>query len=327
MKKNLLLALCCLTILVGCDPMARRPTPETIVVTNTPTSIPTIAPIPTATRTPPPTITPDFTPTPTPFPCEEDGQVIEIDTFRSEIANENVLYNVYIPPCYAQSTRRFPVIYLLHEQGFTASQWIDVGLAETFNRGIRLGVLPPAIVVMPALGNIGARNQFPPNNSYETVLLDELFPEIENNFCTWEDVEYRALGGIGRGGFWAFSIGMRFPDIISSIGAHSGVFPDSSSQIPAQFNPLEIARNSTFLPEAELRYYMDNAADDDEASNQQILSDRLTGRQIPHTYIINPIGAHNNDYWSAHLSEYLDFYGEGWALDYNELPSCLEPSP
>jgi enterochelin esterase-like enzyme len=322
-----LLVLLILTLLLAaCDPMAVRPTPQVVVVTDTPTPEPTpeFPPTATPTRTPPPTLTPDVTPTPTPFPCEEDGQLLTVDDYRPEIARENLPYVVYVPPCYAQSTRRFPVLYLLHARDARQQQWPDIGLAATLDRGIRLGSLPPMIVVMPYYGNIGARNAFPPDTSYETVLLEQFIPAVQTDFCTIETREQRAIGGIDRGAWWAFSLAFRYPEEFSAAGAHSGDFDEN---VPAPVDPLEVARNSTLLPSANLRLYLDNAASDAGSRQQQTLSDRLAARQIPHTYIINPLGGRDNEYWSAHLSEYLTFYGETWARNYADLPSCLEPSP
>jgi len=76
-----------------------------------------------------------------------------------------------------------------------------------------------------------------------------------------------------------------------------------------------------------LRMYLDNGAEDSASLSQQALSNRLQERGIPHTYAINTSGEHNNDYWSLHVTEYLAFYGKNWTRDYNQLPSCLEPSP
>jgi enterochelin esterase-like enzyme len=245
----------------------------------------------------------------------------------SGIANEPLPYTVYIPPCYQTSVRRFPVLYLLHGAKEHQTQWQDLGILNALDQGIRLGVLPPMIVVMPYLGNIGARNSFPPDTSYENVVLEELLPHVETDFCTINQRDFRAIGGITRGGFWAFSIALRHPDIFGIVGGHSATFIEDLSEVPAAFNPLDLARNSTLLPEANLRMYLDNAASDEAGGGQQTFSDRLTARSIPHTYIINTIGDQSDAYWGGHLGEYLEFYGRNWTKNYSSLPDCLQPSP
>lgn len=326
-------SLFCLFLLLAaaCDPMAPLATPVAVIVSPEPSLTPTprATNTPTPTRTPIPSPTPELLPSATPFPCDKDtGEIIEVNEFRSEIARgENLRYHVYVPPCYVETQVRYPVVYLLHGLSYREQQWVNLGVVEALEQGIRLGALPPMILVMPYYGNIGQLNSFPPDPSYETVILDELKPAIESNFCTIENREYRAIGGISRGGFWAFSIAFRHPDIFGIVGGHSAFFPESTSEVPAPFNPLDIAQNSSLLPDANLRIYLDNGASDSAGPSQQRLSNRLQARSIPHSYVINPTGEHNETYWSAHVSEYLAFYGRSWPRSYAELPTCLAPSP
>jgi enterochelin esterase-like enzyme len=322
-----LLLLLALT-LTACDPMAQQPEPVVIVVTAPPTLTPTpdISPTPSPTRTPIATATPDFTPTPTPFPCEEDGSLIVLE-LESAVSGETLDYDVYIPPCYQQTLKRFPVVYLLHGLREQQTQWSEIGIVETLNAAIRLGALPPMLVVMPYSGIIGTLNRFPPEPSYETVVLDELLPAVERDFCTLNTRDQRAIGGISRGGFWAFTLALRFPEVFGIVGGHSAFFPDDPNEVPPAFSPLDLARNSTLLPQAELRIYLDNSISDDAGLGQKVFADRLTARAIPYTYIVNTSGDHNNDYWAAHLGEYLQFYARNWETNYSALPSCLSPSP
>lgn len=318
-------------LLVACDPMAPLPTPVAVLVS----PIPTLSPTPRATLTPVPTSTPVPTPTTpvlptnTPFPCDSDtGQILRVTSFPSTVGRgENLRYSIYVPPCYFELEKRFPLLILIHGLSYREEQWQDIGTITTLEQGIRMGVLPPMIIVMPYMGNLGQINSFPPNNSYQTYILEELLPAVQNDFCIWENRNTRAIGGISRGGFWAMTVAMQFPDIFGVVGAHSGVFPSNLREVPAPFNPYEIASNSAILPEANLQIYLDNAAPDPSRRSNEDLSSRLATRQITHTYVINTTGGHDNEYWSSHISEYLAFYGRNWARDYNSYPSCREPSP
>ncbi len=315
-------------LLLGCDPLASVATPQVIIVSPVPSNTPTPTVTPSATWTPIPTPTVNTTPSATPYPCDEEtGQVLHFDEFRSEIAGENLRYRVYVPPCYLETQKRYPYVILLHGANYTESEWDELGVGEAVDQGIRLGVIGPMLVFMPYTGRIGNENSFPPDASYESVMLDEFLPAIERNFCTWNDREHRAIGGISRGGFWAFSIALRHPDIFGIVGGHSAFFPDDLNDVPAPFNPLELALDSSFLPDANLRMYLDNGASDFAGINLELFSSRLSSRGIRHTYIINPVGDHTDDYWQAHLSEYVAFYGRDWPKTLSELPSCQEPSP
>lgn len=319
---------------VACEPLTPlqyNPTPVAIVITDEPTltPIPSATPTPTITPTPTPTATPDYTPTPTPFPCDDEaGQVIDFTDNRSENGNgENLRYRVYVPPCYFGAGVRFPVVYLLHGLSYREQQWEDLGMLSALDEGILQGRLAPMILVMPYLGNLGQANSFPPGRSYEGFILDELMPQIERNFCTITRPQERAIGGISRGGFWAYSIAFRHPDLFGIVGGHSAFFPNNLNQVPAPFSPLEIAQNDPDLPDMGIRMYLDNGANDSSGPSQQLFSSRLSARGIAHTYVVHPTGEHDNSYWSRHVAEYLDFYGRHWERDYNGLPACDQPSP
>lgn len=322
-----------LLIVAACEPLAPyqyQPTAVSVIVTGEPTQTPVPSPTLTPTLTPTlaPTSTAAPTITPTPFPCaSESGSFIDINDNVSDIADENLRFRVFVPPCYFQLEKRYPVLILLHGLSYREQQWEDLGIAQALEQGIRLGVLPPMIIVMPYMGNMGALNRFPPEPSYENVILDELLPQIESNFCTISNREHRAIGGISRGGFWAYSIALRHPDIFGIVGGHSAYFPSDTNEIPASNNPLELALNASFVRDADLRMYLDNGASDSSGPSQQLFSSRLTERDISHTYVVHPTGEHNNDYWASHVDEYLTFYGRNWNTNYGTLPSCSEPSP
>jgi len=314
--------------LCACDPLAPviSPTPQIVIVTPSASE----TPVPTATlpptSTPVPSPTPQDTPTPTTLPCLQDGgQIIPFDDFRSATAGENLRYRVYIPPCYLETQKRYPYVILLHGLQQDELEWGELGIQEALDQGIRLGALSPMIVVMPDYGAIGAENDFPPSPSYETVVLDELLPAVERDFCTWNDRDHRAIGGISRGGFWAYSIALRHPDVFGIVGGHSATFDQGNA--PPDFNPLELALNAPFLANANLRMYLDNGAQDVAGTNLELFSSRLSSRGIPHTYIISPVGGHDAGYWAAHLQDYLTFYARDWSRSVDALPSCLQPSP
>ena len=69
--------------------------------------------------------------------------------------------------------------------------------------------------------------------------LEELIPAVERDFCTRNDRDHRAIGGISRGGFWAYSLALRHPDIFGIVGGHSAAFDTGNA--PPDSNPLELA--------------------------------------------------------------------------------------
>ena len=209
---------------------------------------------------------------------------------------------------------------------YSEQQWVDIGIIDALDEGIRNGTLPPMVLVMPYMGIIGQYNQFPPDPSYATYITNELMPLVETNFCLYQHPDYRAIAGISRGGFWAYSIGLRHPELFGAIAGHSGYFGNDTS-IPAAFNPLELAVTDANVATAGQRLYLDNGGSDSSGPSQQRLSARFIANDITHTYIVHPIGEHNNSYWSAHVTDYLAFYGAPWSIQYDTLPTCAQPSP
>jgi enterochelin esterase-like enzyme len=354
-KKRFTLLFVCLTfgILAACEPLAPEQTPQYIVVTGeTPLSITVVSPTPPLGDTIPPvsssgtpvaaavvnaggvvnTPLPSETPVPaatvvpsaTPFVCtERTGQTLR-SSFPSTIMGGDVPFRIYLPPCFYDTLKRYPYVVLLHGTGYDEAMWEDLGAPAVMDQGITKGTLPPMVLVMPDGDALAELNDQPDGASYETLVLDELIPSIERDFCLWGSREGRAIGGISRGGFWAFSIAFRHPEVFAAVGGHSPHFePDNA---PPEVNPLDLASRVN-LTKFSLRIYMDNAASDYVSANVIQMSDILRERSIAHEYLINPTGDHDMEYWSSHVAEYLSFYGQPWPYDTSALPSCLEPSP
>jgi enterochelin esterase-like enzyme len=351
----------CLTfvLLVACEPLAPDQTPQYIIVTGeTPETFsmpsPTppigmtapamsatedgtanspIAAVPSANaggvvNTPVPSSTPTLPataqPSPTSFVCQERAGLVIRSSFYSVIAGDEVPYDIYLPPCFYDTFKRYPYVILLHGTGYDETMWEQLGAPVDMDQGVIKGTLPPMVLVMPNGDLISELNDAPRGQSYEEVILDELIPTIEADFCLWGSRQGRAIGGISRGGFWAFSMAFRHPELFSAVGGHSPHFePDNAAP---EVNPLDLAANVN-LSKFPLRIYMDNATNDYVGTNAIQMSEILRQRGIEHQYLINPTGNHDMDYWSAHVAEYLSFYGQAWPNDPAALPSCLDPSP
>ncbi len=335
MRRFLVLALLMLIGGIGaaCDPLAPDPTSVALVrATPTPSPAPTAVPsrTPTRTPTPSPTHTPTITPTPlptdtpppTPFICREtQGQVVEL-TLRSEIAGRVVPYRAYLPPCYADSGKRYPYVILLHALDADYTQWIDlVKVGAAAEEGLALSALPPMILIMPDGGRLAAAETFRAGATWEDLILKELIPAVQTNFCTWEDRDGRAIGGISRGGFWAWSIGLRNPTLFSAVGGHSAAFyPDNA---PASYNPMALARTVRFPPGQQPRLWLDVGDQDLAKENLDAVREAFAKREIDLTYTVIPGGEHTNAYWAENASAYLAFYGALWPKNLADLPSCL----
>lgn len=333
------------TLLVACEPLAPDQTPQYIIVTGeTPETGPMLTPTPPVAQTavagsdtagvagvvntPLPTETPVPIPTAlpsaTPFVCrQEQGQVFH-STFYSSVIGGDVDYQIYLPPCFYDTLQRYPYVILLHGTGYDDMMWIDLDAPGTVDRGVPKDTLPPMVLVMPDGTLLAEMNDQPDGDSYENVILDELIPTVERDFCLWGSKDGRAIGGISRGGFWAFSIALRHPELFTAVGGHSPHFePDNAGPTT---NPLDLALTVS-LDKTPLRIYMDHATDDYVGTFVEMMDELLRNRGITREYVINPTGNHDMAYWAAHVADYLAFYGKTWPSDVAQLPSCLEPNP
>jgi enterochelin esterase-like enzyme len=240
----------------------------------------------------------------------------------SAIAGQLVPYRLYLPPCFYSSGRRYPYVILLHGSGFTYTQWTDdIGVQTAMDEGLSnpLNALAPMALIMPEGGVLQEENFFDTGQSFEDLILDELIPTVESQFCLWNDAMGRAIGGISRGGFWAFSIAFRHPGFFAAVGGHSPFFVEDNA--PPSHNPLDLAYNITQT--TPLRIFLDNARDDSGGPNVIALSNILRANNVLHTYEISPTGGHDNGYWTAHVRDYLRFYGADWPKDVAGLPTCF----
>lgn len=283
-----LLGCCCL---FACSPLT------TPIPTDTPTDIPTLTATVTLTPTPAPTLTPS--PIPTPACFSRPGQVLD-GAINTDLLPKPMTYHVYLPPCYAeQPQRRYPVLYLLHGQTYNEDQWIRLGVPATADRLIAAGQLPPFIIVFPYDYSYLQPWQY----HFEDVFMQLLIPQIDTTYRSVPQAAQRAVGGLSRGGAWALHLGIIHPDVFGAIGAHS----------PAIFySDGNLRKLITQIPPDKLpRIYIDLGDADSEMSVSLDFKQFLDENEIPyewHEYV----GFHNEDYWAAHVEEYLRWYAQPW---------------
>ena len=323
------LFLCFVLIAAACTPQAETPVvivlpdSERLFATATPTlepivvsqvtRLPTLTPSPTATATP--TEIPSPTPTPTDVPCLEPGRV-ERHSYASRTGLSERPYSIYLPPCYGRDGRRYPVLYMLHGNVRFDDEWIVLGLDQAAEEMIVSAEIPPMIIVMPNGGSISSTSSGGPN-SYESVLIDDMLPHIEATWCVSSQRTQKAIGGLSRGGYWAFEIAFRHPELFGSVGGHSAAFLDNGNDVT--INPIyTVSRNDI----SDLRITFDYGADDYTLNTGRPLHNDLLARGIEHQWIVHDSGGHNDDYWSLQVNDHLRWYAEPWSFERNTYANC-----
>ena len=157
------------------------------------------------------------------------GNVQQI-LFPSTSTNTSRRAFVYTPPGYYKDTKtKYPVLYLQHGWGEDETAWSNQGHANLImDNLIAEGKIKPFIIVM----TYGMTNDIKPGmrgglrnfdiKPFQAVLIDELIPYIDANFCTIADQRHRAMAGLSMGGFETHTITVARPDVFSYYGLLSG---------------------------------------------------------------------------------------------------------
>ena len=162
---------------------------------------------------------------------------------------------VYTPPSYASDpSARYPVLYLQHGSSETEQSWGDQGRLDIImNNLIAAGKAKPMIVVNdlgyadfapgtapPAAAQPGTQ-QFA---AFESVVINDLIPNIDASFRTIADRDHRAMAGLSMGGSQTLFIALENQDkfgwIASLSFSHDG---DESSPGRARSTPPRRVRS------------------------------------------------------------------------------------
>jgi S-formylglutathione hydrolase len=130
---------------------------------------------------------------------------------------------VYLPPSYAtERGRRYPVIYLLHGYGGTDGTWTGrlAKLPESADKLVAAGTLHEMIVVMPSAYSLHKGSMYSSSvtsGDWESYVAHDLVAYTDGHYRTIPDRMSRGLAGHSMGGYGAVRIGMKRPDVFSSL--------------------------------------------------------------------------------------------------------------
>jgi enterochelin esterase-like enzyme len=268
------------------------------------------------------------------------GQVLEGLHFSSAILGRDVNYAVYLPPDYSTSTRRYPVVYLLHGYTDDESGWIQFGEVNmAADRAIAAREIPTMIIVMPDGGVSFYINDYQNKVRYEDMFIQEFIPHVDGAYRTRPKKEFRGISGLSMGGWGSLVQAMRHPDMFAACAAFSAaVWTDEDfttmdekayGLIIGRFlgpnlagkdrltpyyrahNPLELAKTLPVDALKKVRYYIDCGDDDFLFKGNSALHVILGERKIPHEFRVRD-GGHSWIYWRTGIIAGLKFIGQSF---------------
>jgi S-formylglutathione hydrolase FrmB len=166
------------------------------------------------------------------------GSRIEFHTMPSEALSGTAEYSIFLPPSYASSEKRYPVVYLLHGLFNDHTSWTmdpEGNIPALIDSLMSESKLLEMVLVHPGGDRSFYTNYHDGGPRYEDFVVDELPAHIEATYRVLPGREHRAIAGTSMGGYGALKIAMKRPDRYATVAAHSPiVFPvDSPLDAPA----------------------------------------------------------------------------------------------
>ena len=124
-------------------------------------------------------------------------------------------YTIYLPPDYAASGKRYPVLYFLHGLGGTENTVTPV--VQKAHELISAGVLPPFIIASFSGGKAFYGNQFEGKYQVHDFFFEEFLPHIDRTYRTKPERQFRHLQGFSMGGYGALMFAIKHLDLFGTV--------------------------------------------------------------------------------------------------------------
>jgi S-formylglutathione hydrolase FrmB len=232
-------------------------------------------------------------------------------TFAS--AAGQLSYDVYLPPGYSNSGKRYPVIYYLHGLPATPSSYRAFGYVPAAIESAN----EQAIVVAPQ--GASAADSDPEyldkgsGQNWDTAIAQQLPDLIDSSYRTIPDRTGRAIIGVSAGGYGAMLLGLHHLARFSVIESWSGYFhptdPSGTTAIPS----LPWESGHTFVPSLRralavhptlIGFYV-GQADRLFVAENVTLARELSRANVPFRFRIYPAAGHQQSLWTSQAPTWL----------------------
>lgn len=213
-------------------------------------------------------------------------------------------FYVYLPPGYASTNQRYPVIYLLHGYEQAATAFLQVGLQGRLDALIAHREVQPMIAVMVE-GNQGDRWREGTESYVLEVqeLVDRMLPTIASR-------DGRAIAGVSMGGYGAMNIALGNPLRFDVAESWMGFFNGLEGELHADRPVFARLGFQAFVYGAESDHITDPGANPPFAAALRSAGAHASSAIYP--------GGHSLETMEAHLESALVFAGQ--ALAHAERP-------
>ena len=243
------------------------------------------------------------------------------ETFPSALGETR--YAIILPGDYdepAATTRRYPVVYLLHGIGGHEDEWLQGSRIAEYAAGRQ------TILVCADAAQRCYVDSADGTSLCETMVARDLVAWMDRTYRTIPQREARALMGLSMGGYGALYLSLRHPATFYAAVSLSGALhigqdhlaetrPDRAHVdrlFPAaragreEWDLFDQVRIAPRTVRDALRWKVLCGVDDRLIEINRAFHHYLLAKGVAHEYDEYP-GAHNWDFWDAHASESLDF--------------------
>lgn len=265
----------------------------------------------------------------------QSGTIQEGVSVESSVLGEEVQYNIYLPAGYDQSTRSYPVLYLLHGFSDDETGWTQFGeVQQIADRESKSLDVTPMIIVMSDAGVSWYINNYDESVRYEDFFVNEFIPHIDETYRTRTQKQFRAVAGLSMSGFGTMILATKHPDLFTAAAPLSAgiLMDDEITEMPqdnwdnvfgAPFGEglegderltnhyrensiLDIISDGDAEALGSVDYYIDCGDDDFLIKGNLALYETLVNREISAGFRVRD-GAHTWDYWRTALPDVLKF--------------------
>ena len=231
----------------------------------------------------------------------------KVDTIACSSGSMHKYIKVVVIMPEGTGKRHFPVLYLLHGAGGGYDDWVK-HVPEVIALSQQYGL----IIVCPDGNKTSWYLDSPVDSAYryETFITKELVPFVDSHYPTIVNAAHRGITGLSMGGFGAFYLAIRHPELFGTMGSMSGgldirPFPNNwdlpsrlgaYATFPENWDRVALPNLISELSGEHMHIIFDCGEDDFFFKVNMSFHALLDANNIPHDFITRP-GKHNWDYW------------------------------
>ena len=249
-----------------------------------------------------------------------------IYSFQSKLLAKEIPYYAVLPDRYYESAAEFSIVYLLHGLFGRFDNWI------TNTDLLKYAAEFPFIIICAEGENSWYSDSSAiKNHFFESYLTDELIPSVEKRFNVRAEKKSRMIAGLSMGGYGAFKLACRRPDLFCCAASTSGAFHAAGIFRDDIWVELHDSIYAVFTNDAVIRtkndlfqiiekfpaeqfdelpfFYFDCGAEDSFLPINFTLAKAFERRRIIHEFKVYP-GGHDWKYWNSRLLNILRIAGK-----------------